>query len=284
MNDYLEVRIDITPWSEVAGDVASALLADAGFESFVPDDRGLTAYVAATTDFTATDIVEILHGSPIAAEYAVSVNRVAGCDWNAEWEKHYFKPIVVADSVVVYSSFHTDVPDCRYHIVIDPKMAFGTGHHATTSLMMQHLLDLPVKGARVVDMGTGTGILAILSLMLGASEVTAVEIDGFAVANARENLALNDASSVKLIHGDASSLETVKSESIDLLLANINRNIVLADMDRYAAVLRRGGRMVLSGFYETDVAMVSERAASLGLRRESVDTLNDWASPVYVKQ
>ena len=194
MNDYYKVEIGISPASADFCDLAADLLAPIGFESFVPREdclgEGLTAFVPAPL-YSPEAVVEALEELKPFAEATFEAEFVEGRDWNAEWEKNYFRPILVEGIVAVHSSFHTDIPAAKYDITIDPKMAFGTGHHATTSLMMRALLAAGVEGKSVIDMGTGSGILAILAAMLGARPVTGIEIDAFAEANARDNVALN---------------------------------------------------------------------------------------------
>ncbi len=178
--------------------------------------------------------------------------------------------------MTVHSSFHTDVPAAQYDIVIDPKMAFGTGHHSTTSQILSALLDADLEDRSVIDMGTGTGILAILAAMRGAKPVTAIELDGFAYENAVENVALNGHPEIRLIHGDASALEGV--EAADYFIANINRNVILADLEAYARHLKSGGIMLLSGFYEgPDSDMIIDAAAPLGLAPVGLTSDNRWA-------
>lgn len=263
MNDYISVRIDATPCSEDITDLAAAFLADAGFESFEPDAEGLTAYIRATNDDACSIAHEALEDFPITADFKISSEFIKGEDWNAEWEKNYFKPIVIGDKVAVHSTFHTDVPQAEYDIVIDPKMAFGTGHHDTTSQMMRLILELPLEGKDVIDMGTGTGILAILAKKRGANSVTGIEIDEPAYLNAIEHAALNGVS-LNLIHGDASALETL--EPADFLFANINRNIILADINRYSQALKSTAEVLLSGFYEQDVDMIEAECQKYGLK------------------
>ncbi len=265
MNDYISVRIDASPCSEDITDLAAAFLADAGFESFEPDESGLVAYIKATED--AGKLAEdALADFPIPSDFVISTEFIKGEDWNAEWEKNYFKPILIGDKVAVHSTFHTDVPDAEYDIVIDPKMAFGTGHHDTTSQMMRLILELPLHGRSVIDVGTGTGILAILAKMRGADVVSGIEIDEPAYLNAIEHASLNGVE-LNIIHGDASALETLYAA--DFLFANINRNIIIGDIDRYSAALKRGGEMLLSGFYEHDVEMLEAECAKYGLKEVS---------------
>jgi ribosomal protein L11 methyltransferase len=263
MNDYREVRIDFTPCNEDITDVMAALLADIGFESFVPDDTGLTAYVKAA-DFDLAKVEQAVAEMPFDnVKASVAQQLIEGQDWNSEWEKNYFKPIVVGDKVVIHSTFHTDVPSAQYDIVIDPKMAFGTGHHATTALVIAALLDTDLNGKEMIDMGTGTGILAILASMRGAAHVTAIEIDEFAYQNAIENLRLNNTNGILLINGDASALDNI--EPVDVFVANINRNVITGDINRYVKSLKNGGTMILSGFYVEDIPVIMESAAPLGL-------------------
>lgn len=263
MNDYYELRVDVYPCNEDITDYLAALLADIGYESFVPDLKGLTAYVKAE-DYNEKAVKDMLaEDVPFDCECKTSATLVPGQDWNVEWEKNYFKPIVVDDRCVIHGSFHTGIPKMQYDIIIDPKMAFGTGHHATTSLIIAQLLNMPIEGQTVIDMGTGTGILAILAAMRGAANVYGVEIDGFAYENALENIKVNSHPEIRLYNGDASVLSLLPKA--DVFIANINRNVILADIAEYSDRLRDGGDMILSGFYERDVPMIKDKAAEYSL-------------------
>ncbi len=275
MNDYNSVRVEATPCSADITDLAAAYLAEAGFETFLPDATGLTAYIRA--DEHAAEIArEALSDFPIPTQFEITSEFIEGEDWNAEWERNYFKPIVVGNRCVVHSTFHTDVPEAEYDIVIDPKMAFGTGHHDTTSQMMSLILDTPMHGKRVMDMGAGTGILSILAKKLGADVVTGIEIDEPAYRNALEHAQLNNVE-LNFIHGDASALEGV--EPVDLFMANINRNIILADMDRYAAAVKSGGDILFSGFYEEDAPMIEEKGGEYGFSTvEKLVSADGWTA------
>lgn len=275
MNDYTEVRIEFSPCSETITDTAAALLAAAGFESFVPDERGLTAYIPKSCYNPALrDCLEALPWTDISVSWTAT--EIEGQDWNHEWEKNYFKPIIIGDRCVIHSSFHTDIPVCEYDIVIDPKMAFGTGHHSTTSLILNRLLQMDMTGKKVIDMGTGTGILSILAAMRGASEVTGVEIDEPAWENAVDNCRLNGVENIVMIHGDASSLAAIPYKA-DVFLANINRNVITHDIASYCASMAVGATMLLSGFYEQDVKIVRDAAEATGLSYIGYTTMNDWA-------
>lgn len=282
MNDYIELKVSATPCSEVVTDVLASLLCDIGYESFVPGDDGLTAYVKIEL-FDREALDSMIRQFPIDG-ISLSWNDtfVEGRDWNHEWEKNYFQPIVIGgDRCVIHSSFHTGYPECEYDIVIDPKMAFGTGHHSTTSLIIGHLLELDLKGKSLLDMGTGTGILAILAAMRGASPVTAVEIDPMAHANAVDNVASNGHPEIKVLLGDAGLLSSV--EKVDYMLANINRNIILGDIDRYCGAMKPGAHLFISGFYTEDVPRLQDRAAQLGLSAVSTRELNNWCCLELVK-
>ncbi len=282
MNDYVEVRLDMAPFPGTdATDLMAGILGDIGYESFVPDGTGLTAYVQAPL-FSEKALREAMAEFPFQCGIKMSYVTVEGRDWNIEWERNYFQPIVIGSECVIHSSFHTDVPQARYDIVIDPKMAFGTGHHATTSLIVERLLKMDLTGLDVIDMGTGTGILAILCAMRGARSVTGIEIDEFAYRNAVENVALNGHPEIKLIHGDASALPA--DGKADLFIANINRNVITHDMKYYAGALRSGGTMLLSGFYEEDVPVVSVWSKEHGMVPGSYFERDRWVCLTMMKK
>lgn len=275
MNDYIEARINISPCDETTTDILASLLCDVGYESFVPDAEGTTAYIKKEL-FDKNALVSTIETFPLPGhKFDISTKEIEGKDWNAEWERNYFKPIVVDSQCVIHSSFHTDIPKCKYDIVIDPKMAFGTGHHATTSLIIYRLLHSSLEGLSVIDMGTGTGILAILAAMKGASPVNAVEIDPFAQANAAENIKINNHPEINVILGDADALQSLPKA--DIFIANINRNIILNDMGKYAAAMKTGASILLSGFYEDDVNMLLEQAQIHHLEFMRVSSRDRWA-------
>ena len=282
MNDYYALRLDVEPCSADATDLLAYILGEAGYESFVPDEKGLTAYIQAPL-YSAEALAEALNEFTFDAIVTTSTEFVEGRDWNAEWEKNYFRPIVVADRCVVHSSFHKDVPAADYDIVIDPKMAFGTGHHSTTSLILGRLLERPLEGLSLIDVGTGTGILAILAAMRGAVPVSAIEIDPFAWQNACENIRLNHHPEIAMLRGDASLLAAL--QPADIVLANINRNVILADITAYASAMRPGATLILSGFYTADCPMLEEAARAAGLEPVARHELGDdhWACLECVK-
>lgn len=274
MNDYIEVRFELSPCDEIATDVLAALLCEYDYESFVPDETGLTAYIKKEL-YKEEVLTQVVSDFPLENKIRYAHEIIEGQDWNSEWEKNYFKPIVVKDKCVIHSSFHKDIPQLQYDIVIDPKMAFGTGHHATTSLIIEQLLEMEMESKSVIDMGTGTGILAILSHMRGAKNISAIEIDPVAHANAIENLKINGADIVNLILGDASSLSNLSS--VDVFIANINRNIITQDIESYVCALNRGGIMLLSGFYEEDIPVIMKVAEPLGLKYVTHKVKDKWS-------
>lgn len=273
MNDYMEVRYDLDPCNEIMTDIIAAVLAERGYESFVPDASGLTAYIK--KELFTEEGADITEAIPFDTRISASHKLIEGQDWNSEWEKNYFQPIVIGNECVIHSSFHKDVPQCRLDIVIDPKMAFGTGHHATTAQMAENLMALGPAGMKVIDMGTGTGILALIAAMEGAAKVIGVEIDPVAHANAVENVALNSHPEIDLRLGDVSSIKDERDA--DLLLANINRNIIVGDIGSYAAALKPGGTMLLSGFYTSDIDIIAAEAARYGLTLAATSQRNNWA-------
>jgi len=285
MNDYYEVRLDLDPCSEDATDLLAAMLGDIEYESFVPDEKGMLAYVKAEA-FDETALKGVLSDFPYDTMVTCVSALIPGQDWNKEWEKNYFKPIVVGegdDSVVIHSTFHTDVPKAAYDIIVDPKMAFGTGHHATTAMMLGAILSLDLKGKAVIDMGTGTGILAMLSAMRGAGRVTGIEIDPFAYENALENVKLNGLSDIAIVNGDAAALGGL--EPADVFIANINRNIITGDLHAYADALQPNGIMLLSGFYERDIPEIMKVAAPLGFVELGHDVKGDnWCRLTLLKR
>lgn len=281
MNDYVELRFDLDPCEEYMTDLLAAMLADAGYESFVPDESGLTAYVR-EPQYSEEAVDAIVDSFPFESAISHTAKRIEGRDWNSEWEKNYFQPIVVGGECVIHSSFHTDIPKCRYDIVIDPKMAFGTGHHSTTSLIIGRLLDMSLEGVSMVDMGTGTGILAILAAMRGASPVAAIEIDEFAYTNALENIRINSHPEIVMLNGDATALSTLEFKA-NLFVANINRNVITADMEAYADATAKGGVMLLSGFYVEDISVVREAAERCGMKYVDYTEQKNWACVKLLK-
>ncbi len=282
MNDYTRVKFTVTPNEEVATDVLAALLADAGFESFVPEEDGMSAYVPQAL-YDADAIAAIVEGFPLEG-FGITYESefIEGEDWNAEWEKNYFQPIVLGEECVIHSTFHTDVPKARYDILIDPKMAFGTGYHQTTCHMLRAILASDMAGKSVLDMGCGTALLAILARKHGATNVVAIDIDEFAFENAKENVVLNGTPDIEVRLGGADAIK--ESDSFDYVIANINRNILLMDMVNYVRCMHSGSQIFISGFYTDDMEVLKEEAARHGLRYLDYAEDNRWAMMRFIKE
>lgn len=271
---YLEFSFRTTPCTEVVNDVLSAVLADAGFESFVEQPDGLLAYIQQSL-YDEASVEAAISEFPIpdtAIEY--SFVEAEDKDWNEEWEKNFFQPIVIGNRCVIHSTFHHDVPEAEYDIAINPQMAFGTGHHETTSLVIGEILDSNMSGKKVLDMGCGTSILAILARMKGAASCTAIDIDDWCVRNSIENIELNGVDEIEVCLGDASIL--ADKGPFDMVIANINRNILLADMQHYVARMNEGATLLMSGFYVDDIPLIKAEAERLGLTFNGYKEKNRW--------
>ena len=278
---YLEFIFRTTPCTETVNDVLSAVLADAGFESFVERPDGIAAYIQAAL-YKEENLRQAIADYPLpGTDITYSYTEAEDKDWNEEWEKNFFQPIVIGDRCVIHSTFHQDVPQVEYDIVINPQMAFGTGHHETTSLIISELLDTDLQGKRVLDMGCGTSILAILARMRGASSCTAIDIDDWCVRNSLENIALNHLDGIHVYQGDASSL--TDKGPFDVVIANINRNILLADMRHYVARMSQGAMLLISGFYTEDIPTLRSEAERLGLHYTEEREKNHWTTLAFTK-
>lgn len=273
--DYIEINFRLQPNAEYITDILSALLGEIGYESFVPNEQGMVAYVAHSL-FDENKLKKILDDFPVDANIEYISQYIKGRNWNEEWEKNYFQPIVIAERCVVHSTFHTDVPAAEFDIVIDPKMSFGTGHHETTSLMINEVLDMDIKNKTVLDMGSGTAVLAILAFKRGAGQISAIDIDEFAFENAKENILLNNAASIDVRLGGAELLEP--SVKYDIILANINRNILLNDIHTYVQSMEKGSELYLSGFYQEDIPTIRGEAEKYGLKFVHSHSKNRWVT------
>ena len=279
---YFEVTFTTSPCNETVNDVVSALAGEIGFESFVEWENGVQAYVQQSL-FDQEALKEMVENFPLPdTEISYEIKEAEDKDWNEEWEKNFFQPIVIGDRCCIHSTFHKDTPQTEYEILINPQMAFGTGHHETTSSIICELLDADLEGKSVLDMGCGTSILAILASMRGANTVTAIDIDDWCVNNSRDNIELNNIHNIKVELGDAALLEG--REPFDVIIANINRNILLADMDRYAACMHQGSELFMSGFYVQDIPAIREKAESLGMTFVHHREKNNWAAVKFVME
>ena len=272
---YFEVEFTISPYSADAADLFASLAGEAGFETFEETETGLKGYVQQSL-FDEDTLHECIEDFPFEGTSIVyNVREAEDRDWNEQWEQEGFEPIVIADQLVIHDGRHLPDVDGKVQIEIDAKLAFGTGTHETTRMICTQLLKL-AKG-RVLDCGTGTGILSICALKLGATEAVGYDIDEWSVDNARHNAVINRVDDrFTSILGDAKILENI-DEKFDIVLANINRNILLADMPMFVSKMHEGSLLILSGFYSDDCEILIEKAHSIGLKLVSKTTDHDWA-------
>ena len=274
--DYIELNCKIA--SENSGsEILMAQLGEIGFESFVEINEGLLAYIPAK-DFKEKSL-NILQSSDCKEllQFTYEFHLVEDQNWNEVWESNY-EEVVIADKCLVRAPFHPKMENIEFDIIIEPKMSFGTAHHETTSLMIEHLLNVDFKNKSVLDMGCGTGVLAILAALKGATKITAIDNDEWAYKNTVENILKNNKSEIEVLEGDA---EIIKNRKFDVIIANINRNILLNDMAAYSNSLNKNGVLFLSGFYETDLPIIKEKATSLGLNYASYLTKNYWVAAKF---
>ncbi|MEM8970240.1 MAG: 50S ribosomal protein L11 methyltransferase [Bacteroidota bacterium] len=270
MKQYITVEITCP---EPLREILMAELGEVTYDSFLETEAGLEAYIE-QEQFDQKQLEEILTRYNLStSDY--SVQTVEEKNWNVEWEKH-FDPIVVEECCLVRATFHQIDKRYPYEIIIDPKMAFGTGHHSTTYLMLQWQLELDQQNQMVIDAGCGTGVLAIMAKKRGATQITAFDNNEWAVDNSQENFDLNNCDDIRLFLGTIQDLDaTMKA---DLLLANINRNVLLEEMDFYAQRLAPGGKLLLSGFLEADQALIEQRAKEVGLQPKGAKYHNGWVA------
>ena len=277
--NYIEVKFICTPNNEIVNSILSVTIAEMGFESFVEDTDGTTAYIQSNL-FDKVKLDELLQEFPIEANISYTFKSIEDKNWNEEWEKNYFQPLVIEDRCIIQSTFHKAPANYEYNIFIDPKMAFGTGHHQTTELMIREILKENFEGKSVLDMGAGTAILAILASMRGADPITAIDIDKWAYDNAIENLRLNNIDNIDVEIGGA---DLLGGETFDVILANINRNILLNDIVTYSSVLNSGGSLYMSGFYEEDIPVITEECNKHNLRFCHKTLKDNWTAVKFIK-
>ncbi len=275
-NIYIAYHFKVQP-KEPASEILIAELGNAGFESFVETEEGVTAYIQKKDWFAAIlDEIYVLQSKEFEISY--KKETIKQVNWNSEWEKN-FKPIQVDNFVSVRAPFHEN-PNLKYDIVIEPKMSFGTGHHETTYMMIQHLLDLDLENKKVLDMGCGTGILAILAELKGAKPIDAIDNDNWCYVNSKENVERNNCQEISVFEGDAAMLT---NKNYEVIIANINRNILLNDMQTYTDCLSENGILLLSGFYKEDIPIIDEEVAKYGLKLDKTIERNNWVALKYLK-
>jgi len=277
--DYYEIMFtwESSLDTTIINDVLAAALGEIGFESFVQHPDSLVAYVPAIS-FEAKQLEACLAQFPLEnVRFRYTSTCIKAKDWNEEWEKNYFQPVRIGNDCVMRAPFHPEEPGVHFEIIIHPKMAFGTGNHETTTLMIRAMLALELEGKEVLDMGCGTGVLAILASKKGAGRTVAIDVDEWAYRNALENCLLNHTPDIQVVLGDAGHLANT-ADMFDYIFANINRNILLRDIPTYSQALKPNGELFLSGFYTEDIPVLEAQCNQHGLRSLSLTVQNNWAA------
>ena len=273
---YIAYEFSLSP-RDPATEILIAELGDVGFESFVEHDNGVTAYIQKIEwNPNILDNLYVLRSNEFKISF--SYFEVIQTNWNKEWEKN-FNPIQVDNLVSIRAPFHKN-PSLKFDIVIEPKISFGTGHHETTHMMIQHLLALDLENKKVLDMGCGTGILAIFAEKKGAQPIDAIDIDNWCYQNSLENIQRNGCNHITVLEGDSSLL---KQKKYDIIIANINRNILISDMKTYTECLNKNGILLLSGFYKEDVIIIENEVTKHGLSFENLLQKNNWVALKFMK-
>jgi ribosomal protein L11 methyltransferase len=273
--DYLAYHFIVDP-PQPGSEILAAMISEYPFESFDYSETGFTAYIK-ETDADNLNFDELQFPD---FTFSYTIEKIAGTNWNEEWEKN-FEPVVVGDLLCIRAPFHEKNTKVKHEIVIMPKMSFGTGHHQTTRLMCQQMFNTDLKGKRVLDMGCGTGVLAILAKILGAAGVLAIDIDEWSVENSQENCTVNGFPDIVVKKGDVDFLSDEKE--FDIILANINKNVLKSHIPHYSKKLKPGGKLFLSGFFTTDVEELQTEATKSGLKFLFVASENEWAVVVLQK-
>lgn len=277
--EYKKVTFNFDEIQEYQKDLLIAELADVGFDTFEDTEKGFEAFIIAD-QFNETALIDVLKGLDEDLQYSYLIQDIEPENWNEEWEKN-FTPLIISDKCYVRATFHEPQPQYTYEIVIDPKMAFGTGHHQTTTMMMEYILETDVTDKVILDMGAGTGILAILASKRGAKELIAIDNDDVCYESAIENAALNQIDNLTSLCG---SKDAIPAIDFDIILANINRNILLDQIESYAAVLKDKGTIFFSGFYESpDLEMITAHCEQFGLHYVDHKKIGDWVAAKFVK-
>ena len=283
---YIELSIKTTPSNETITDVLSFHLGGIGYDSFVASENGLEAYIP-EKNFLEEGLKEILQSLSIDlpdlfkdVDISYKFNLIEDEDWNKRWEENYFEPLAMGDKCIIRSSFHKVDKEYEYEIVIDPKMAFGTGHHQTTYLMIQEMLKQDLEGAKVLDIGCGTAVLSILASKMGAESAIAIDFDEWAYVNAKENVVLNKTDNVDVRLGE---VDLVTNEKFDFIFANINRSILLQDIEHYVKTMNDGATLIMSGFYLFDVPDLRLECEKNNLTYKKTEQKDNWCAVLCVK-
>lgn len=279
---YIEYDFKVSP-QQPGAEILIAELSYLGFDSFVETEEGLQAYIL-KTDWKENLLEEIQILQNPEFEITYKQKEIAQVNWNEEWEKN-FDPILVGDACYVRAPFH-EPKEVAYDIVMEPKMSFGTGHHETTYMMLEYVLNTDLVGKTILDMGCGTSVLAILASKRGVKEADAIDFDSWCYENSLENIALNNCSNIKVYEGAVEVLENLSNENnpkYNTVLANINRNVLLEDIPTYAKHIKNGGELYVSGFYSEDLPLIKEKAASANLTFVDNKERNNWIAARFKK-
>ena len=260
-------------------EMVTAELSDLGFEAFEETEEGIDAYIPSSL-FDHAKVKGVLLKYGVDSSQHLVIKEVDDKNWNEEWESN-FKPVIVADRILVRATFHQSIPPLDYEIIIDPKMSFGTGHHETTHMMLEAQLCMDHQGKKVLDIGTGTGILSILACKKGASQIDATDIDEWSISNCQENFGLNGVQNHRIHHGAIKKLTL--DPPYDIILANINKNIIMSELELYAQHIKKGGVMLLSGFLDSDVDEISDYCTRFEFELASLKKRNHWACLTFKK-
>ena len=266
------------PENENLKDMLMELLGSIGFDSFMDTDEGFEAYCQEPA-LDENELNDIMQMEQFANVKLLKKELIPDQDWNATWEASY-EPVIINEFCRIRAPFHNVEGNYKYDLIIEPKMSFGTAHHETTSQIIELMLQSDFSGLNLLDMGSGTGVLAILAKKLGSATTVAIDNDEWAYRNALDNIRLNDENDIIVELGDANSLN---DRQFDIILANINRNILLRDMKEYVKCLVDGGKIFFSGFYEEDLVLIAKEAERLGLKYSNHVTKNNWTASVFVK-
>ena len=278
--DYNKITINITPFAEWLRDVLTAELGKIGFDSFVETETGFEAYIP-TPKFEEENLNFVLNAFREDFTFSHSQEIIKSQNWNEVWEKNYFKPLVISNKCVIRAPFHKNYPKAKYEIIIEPNMAFGTGNHETTSMMVETILENNLTNKSILDMGCGTGILGILASMKGAIKITSIDIDEWSFNGTNENAELNNIQNIEVKLGDSGLLGF---EKYDVIFANIHKNVLLKDMKTYFDVLQQNGILIMSGFYSEDIPDIKLEAEKLGLKDAGFKTKNNWIAYSFLKE
>lgn len=270
---FLEVSFNINPHIQENEDLLIAVLSENNYDSFWQSSNVLKSYIS-EEQFDESVLKKILNKFQNLFTVKYKFNQFIDKNWNEEWEKN-FKYVLISDKCLIRAPFHNNLPKTEFEIIIEPKMSFGTGHHSTTSLMIELILELQLKNKNVLDMGCGTGVLAILASLKKAENITAIDIDEWAFKNTIENCGKNNCKNIEVLLG---GVDNIQNKLYDVIFANINRNILLKDLLTYCKSLKDEGQIMLSGFLESDFEIIKNKTIECGLILEKTTTKNDWVA------